>query len=74
MSLVVHEDYKGVIDFPVKGSWFVIEDNVGDEFPIHIHFGGGEGSPYHGLPNIRIHFTYKEFADLCERMIEGGEL
>ena len=39
MALIGGRLVKGKISFPCKGSVFFIEDNIGDENPIHIHMG-----------------------------------
>ena len=43
MGIIAKEVYEGVCDFPIKGCKFVIEDNIGDRFPIHIHMGDIRG-------------------------------
>ena len=85
MGIVVHIDHKGVLDFPIKGAKFLIEDNIGDRFPIHVHLGetqgiydNGKGSSSnvfnHGLPNMRFHFTYDDFKELIDNMKKTGKL
>ena len=69
MGLIARKLYEGNIDFPEIGSKIIIEDNVGDDLPIHIHLG--HGAP--GKCNIRLHFTYDEFDDFCKKIIEAGE-
>ncbi len=68
MSMVVHPLYWGNFDFPASGGKIHIEDNLGDDLPIHIHMGNQAGHPW----RIRLHFTYEEFIDLCEKMKEAG--
>ena len=68
MGLITKKLYEGDIDFPEVNSKLIIEDNVGDDLPIHIHLG--IGSP--GKCNIRLHFTYDEFNDFCRNIIEAG--
>ena len=46
---------------------FVIEDNIGDPYPIHIHFGLKK-------KNVRLHFTYDEFKEFANAIINGGKL
>ena len=91
MGIIAKEVYEGTCDFPIKGCNFVIEDNIGDLYPIHIHMGDirpvyDNGKPpadlvlreacpfYRNLPNIRLHFTYKEFNDLFINMKKQGRL
>ena len=67
MSLVARILSRGDINFPVDNCKFIIEDNPGDEWPIHIHLGqGSAGKDW----KVRIHFTYKEFDELIKNMIE----
>ena len=86
--MIVKKLYEGVCDFPIRGAKFVVEDNIGDPLPIHVHLGDvrgvynngpmrpGEGkAPFHGsLPNIRLHFTYEEFTELVTKMKQAGRL
>ncbi len=63
MSLVARVLTRGDINFPSKDSKFIIEDNPGDEWPIHVHIG-----PSNGNWSIRMHFTYEEFDKLVQKM------
>ena len=67
MSLVARVVTRGKINFPVSDSDFIIEDNPGDEWPIHIHIGES------GNWKIRVHFTYEEFDNLVLHMKEEKE-
>jgi len=69
MGIITKKLYEGKIDFPEKDSLIVIEDNIGDDLPIHIHLG--LGAP--GKCNIRLHFTYEEYDHFCSKIINGGE-
>lgn len=69
MGIVTRKLYEGLIDFPEKDSKIVIEDNVGEELAIHIHFGIGPD----GKCNIRLHFTYDEFKKFCQKIFKAGE-
>jgi hypothetical protein len=69
MGIITKKLYEGKIDFPEKDSLIIIEDNIGDDLPIHIHLG--LGAP--GRCNIRLHFTYKEFKKFCIGIINGGK-
>ena len=64
MSMVVHPLYWGDINFPATGAKIHVEDNVGDELPIHVHLGCQPGHPW----RIRFHFTYEEFIEVCDKM------
>jgi hypothetical protein len=68
MSLVARVLKRGDINFPSPGGRFIIEDNPGDDWPIHIHIG-----PKEGHWSVRIHFTYEEFNELIEKMKEEKE-
>jgi len=67
MGMILKKLAEGEIDFPTKGSKFVIEDNVGDLHPIHIHFGPKK-------KNVSLHFTYEEFEEFANAIIKGGKL
>jgi len=67
MSLVASVIVRGKINFPVDNSDFIIEDNPGDDWPIHIHIGPA------GNWKIRIHFTYEEFNELVKNMEKERE-
>ena len=69
MGLITKKIYEGLIDFPEKDSKIIIENNIGDDLPIHIHLG--IGAP--GKCNIRLHFTYEEFDEFCEKIIKAGK-
>ena len=43
MGLFMKVLHRGVCDFPIRGAKFVIEDNIGDKYPIHIHMGDVTG-------------------------------
>lgn len=68
MGLISTTCASGVIDFPCKDCQLIIEDNIGDRFPVHIHFGKD------GRWDIRIHFTYDDFKKLVEGMKKAGRL
>lgn len=65
MSLISMVLIDQKINFPCKDSRMIIEDNVGDDKPIHIHFGQEPGYPRW---KIRIVLTYNEFIELCQQM------
>lgn len=68
MSMIVKKLYESGINFPAECAKILIEDNVGDKYPIHIHFG------YHKNKQwvVRLHFTYEEFKNVCEKVMEMG--
>jgi len=71
MGLVVKSLGRGTCNFPAPGnSQFHIEDNIGDEFPIHIHFG--QRKPKKWL--VRMHFTYAEYVEFANKILEAGKL
>jgi hypothetical protein len=71
MGLVVYGSKPVDVDWPAPGSKMIIEDNIGDEFPIHIHFGWGTT----GIGwKVRLHFTYEEFFQFCDALEQVGEL
>ena len=41
--MIVKKLYEGICDFPIRGAKFVVEDNIGDPLPIHIHLGDVRG-------------------------------
>lgn len=63
MALIGGRLVKYNISFPCPGSHFFIEDNIGDENPIHIHMGPR-------AKEIRIHFTYDEWKQLVKALKE----
>ena len=67
MGMILKKLAEGRIDFPTKDCQFVIEDNIGDRYPIHIHIGPKK-------KNIRFHFTYEEFEEFANAIIKGGKL
>ncbi len=67
MSMVVHGLYWGDFNYPASGGRIHIEDNVGDEYPIHVHMGHQSGHPW----RIRLHFTYEEFEEICNKLREA---
>jgi len=67
MSIVASVIVRGKLNFPVENSDFIIEDNPGDDWPIHIHIGPA------GNWKIRIHFTYEEFDELVKNMEKERE-
>jgi hypothetical protein len=67
MGMIIKKLAEGSINFPTKGSTYVIEDNIGDINPIHIHFGPKK-------KNIRLHFTYEEFENFANSIIKQGKL
>lgn len=67
MGLIVNVLHKGTIDFPTPGCQYIVEDNIGDKYPIHIHFGDKRW-------RVRMHFTYKEFDEFCKQIFAIGEL
>lgn len=71
MGLVVKRIGYGECNFPAPGnSHFQIEDNVGDEFPIHIHFG--QKTPKKWL--VRLHFTYEDYVKFADSILAAGRL
>ena len=72
MSLITRLLVDTQIDFPHKDARLAIEDNIGDEKPIHIHFGRHEDgkTDWH----IRLHFTYQEFQQMVEAMKRIGRI
>lgn len=69
MGIIIHNIAEGKTDFPYPGADFVIEDNVGDDFPVHIHFGDRTKDW-----KVRFHFTYDEFYIFAKRIIKEGVL
>ena len=64
MSVVARVLSSFKIDYPGPGSQCTLEDNPGDHWPIHLHIA-------HGQPgSIRLHFTYEEFYEIAEKMME----
>lgn len=63
MSLVSAVLIDGQIDFPAKNSRIIIEENVGDDPPIHIHFGK---EPGYKLWRVRLDFKYGDFIKFCK--------
>jgi len=78
MSLIVNVLYRGKLDFPVIGSKFLIENNIGDENQIHIHFNDTldiiDNGSNRCLPNMRFHFKLDEFLNFAEAIIENGRV
>lgn len=72
MGIIAVTLAEGEIDFPAKGCRFVVEENIGDKYPIHIHFGKGPAQVNEIEWNIRVHFTYREFYALCEEINHPG--
>ena len=58
------------IDWPVKDSRIIVENNVGDLEAIHIHIH----DPWSGQWKCRIHFTLDEFKEFSEKIINGGKV
>ena len=56
MGIIAKEVYEGDCDFPIKGCKYVIEDNIGDKYPIHIHMGDIRGIYDNGKapPDLKI--------------------
>lgn len=69
MSIITKKLSTGKINFPEKDTTIIVENNIGDTFPIHIHLGV-DGN----RPAIRFHFTYDEFKSLYKHMKEEGKL
>jgi hypothetical protein len=69
MGVILHNVTEGRINFPSVDARLRIEDNVGDQFPVHIHIG-----PEMNKWKIRIHFTYDEFCRVVKAMQEVGRL
>ena len=68
MSMVARILVSGDINFPTDNGKFIIEDNPGDDWPIHIHMGKKSGDW-----SVRMHFTYDEFKELVEKMKKEKE-
>ncbi len=64
MALIGGRLVKGVMSFPCPGSKFFVEDNIGDDNPIHIHMGPN-------AKQIRLHFTYEEWKQLVKALKES---
>jgi hypothetical protein len=67
MGSIVKKLHEGRIDWPMRGSRMVIEDNIGDDEPIHIHIWSGTNI-------FRFHFTYKEFEEFAGQVIKSGRI
>ena len=70
MGIIVKTLFDGKIDYPVKNSRILVENNIGDLEAIHIHIlsDWDRGWIY------RIHFTLEEFKEFGEKIIEGGKI
>lgn len=68
MGIIAHKRVEKSINFPFPNAIMIVEHNVGDELPIHIHMGDWT------YWRIRIHFTYDEFREVVEEMMKVGKL
>ncbi|MCB0354289.1 MAG: hypothetical protein KDD64_12215 [Bdellovibrionales bacterium] len=72
MSLITHVLVDTFIDFPHPKARLVVEDNVGDHFPIHIHIGTVTEKGMNWI--FRWHFTYDEFEGFSSSLLRSGRL
>ena len=70
MGIITKQLVYTKIDWPVKGSTILVENNVGDLEAIHIHIH----DPWSDQWKYRIHFTLDEFKEFSEKIIKGGRL
>ena len=70
MGIIAKILFDGKIDWPMKGSRILVENNIGDLEAIHIHIlsDWDRGWTY------RIHFTLDEFKEFSEKIIQGGKI
>ena len=70
MGIVLKQLFLGTIDWPMDNTIIIVEDNIGDDEPIHIHVH----NPKEGGFAFRLHFTYEEFKKFSEAILNGGKL
>jgi hypothetical protein len=70
MGIITKTLFDGKIDWPVKDSRIIVENNIGDLEAIHIHIH----DPWSQQWKYRIHFTLDEFKQFSEKIIEGGKI
>ena len=66
MGIISKLRSSGKIDWPWNNADAIIEENPGDDEHIHIHMGW---SDEHGWA-FRMHFTYDEFRDFSNLILE----
>ena len=70
MGIVLKQLFWGSIDWPVDNTTIIVEDNIGEDEAIHIHIH----NPKEGGWALRLHFTYDEFKEFSEAILDGGKL
>ena len=71
MGLILKQIGYRECDYPISNnSYFRIEHNIGDDFPIHIHWA--QKKPNKEI--IRIHFTYKQFENFKNKILNAGKI
>ena len=70
MGIVLKQLFSGSIDWPMDNTTIIVEDNVGEDEAIHIHIH----NPKEGGFAFRLHFTYDEFKEFSEAILDGGKL
>mgnify|MGYP001185405615 CR=1 FL=1 len=70
MSIITKVLVDTTIDWPMKGSRILVENNIGDLEAIHMHIlsDWDRGWTY------RLHFTLDEFKEFSKKIIDGGRL
>ena len=64
MGLIARVLASFTLNYPTSNSKCTLEDNPGDNWPIHLHLA-------HGQPgSMRVHFTYDEFKELAGALIK----
>ena len=70
MGIVLKQLFCGSIDWPMDNTTIIVEDNVGEAEAIHIHIH----NPKEGGWALRLHFSYDEFKEFSEAILDGGKL
>tara|TARA_Y100000310_G_scaffold342937_1_gene448345 strand:- start:955 stop:1167 length:213 start_codon:yes stop_codon:yes gene_type:complete len=70
MGIISREVTRGKVDWPQPNCLIAIEENPGDDEHIHIHIHNTKECGW----AFRLHFTYDEFKEFAEAIMEGGEL
>ena len=70
MGIVLKQLFCGSIDWPMDNTTIIVEDNVDEDEAIHIHIH----NPKEGGWALRLHFSYDEFKEFSEAILDGGKL